>query len=1347
MQIGCRGASAGARQALRIHRQKQKPGAINEYREKLQALSKHEKVVRIDLNGKEKKTCKYFFDKDKYVYVKSRAQIERFDRGAGRPIGEASAKPVATSLQSSPNTAHAATVSTTAAIPTAMERKVRKDEKALRDTYDLSQEEMLYMKFVQKIKMKNMYSLLNNIRKNKYISKKQRDVILSCIYKYLSHNCYLMSKKEFFFFLYIFPQQLKYASKTVHYLKSLLDKDQMTLTQCLRLVSEINLYHVNYHLRGHYVRFLIRNAHKITLPQIMNLLSKGSYLFAITPDFKSEEQLLDDVLKKKLINIVKDTQKVPLDGDIKWDYLNYMEWCAGRNNIYLNLFLNDLSLHLHRKIFFNNVEVLKQNQDYEYLQRILTLGRYNLCINHLNILALSRDGDSFLTRGKTTKVKVFPSYITEQGRGRTKWGGVRGGEPQEEHQVGEQAGRDGQVKQPSNHAHVDAPPPHDHPVATNELVSTAAQESNTLKEMKMAFSFSTPFEKLKNNQYDHLKHLYHINTKVSDKNVKVLLKFFRMLYHHNSSSSHVENLLCRNNLSKIVSDLRKAWGKNTPMGRGHMCKTYYGEDSPLWRLTRWWTSNHVMSTPDKQVPFLHNLFEHIHGETPRRRELPVQEKPLLSCKNAQLEQQTVLLPYEEIKGAMKKDNHEDNPSNVCHLSTNSPPAENHSLPFQAKDAISRIVNNVYFNAQYNKKYFHKSQLNCLAKSLLYISHSFVEYVQMGGDLSREEVDPRRKKNKLLNQVEKTFYEIFTYVMKNMYLIKLSNWFHIFVAIQKFGGAPWGRGEATGPTSKTGEPSEEDTLPLDRMQNLLQIVHTVRAYRYQEVRAIVQDRDTRRALQIDESPIRDNELPGGDTTNYDTLHKIILSKFRIHDKGVITKDKEPPLVTQGTHNVVKTTETPSPSAVKYTYETDSTLPAITLQCGANYLLTMLSNYLDGTPFQTKRFLIILYHLNRSRLKGASVQAHLETTLQKDHERFRNRYFYMHTGCGGNKPLLNKSLVAKVRAAYLTLKGGRSPTSKRVASCPGSPGWRTFPVHPNSDNHTHDVYTQMEKLLIRNKHDFTLDDMITFIATYSLNGLYHSTVYFSISKWLLQHDIASLPDEMKIFLLILFGQCTHVYKPLYFHLLHLVSQIEVIKEETALPLLCSLIHMLIHYDRHTRKVKLKHVRYVERKFGKIHWPYFFPIELFLWRSAHEMASRRIRTLERDSISDKWKGREGNGTRANRTCEKINSTQLILNLEFDLLKLKNYLKDILPQMVLQLEKRSVGGEDHLVNTTHGVMSPPPPADLYPLNEEATRQQVLQNCKNFLSYHFVKKNFLVSRRSLYYEILVQLFKKVEQQ
>ncbi|ANQ06629.1 Uncharacterized protein PCOAH_00009580 [Plasmodium coatneyi] len=1313
MQLGCRGASVGARQALRTQRKKQQAGAINEYREKLQALSKHEKVVRIDLNGKEKKTCKYFFEKDKYVYVKSKEQIERFERGAGRPIGWASVSPGMSATSTTLVTSTTSTTSTTSgAIPvissannanatmtgtTVKERKWRKSEKALRDTYDLSQEELLYMKFVQKIKMKNIYSLLNNIRKNKYMNKKQRDTILSCIYKYISHNCYLMSKKDFFFFLYIFPQQLKYASRAVHYLKNLLDKDQVTLTECLRLICETNLYHVNCLVRGHYVRFLIRHADKINLPQILNLLSEGSYLFAITPDFKATEELLDHVLKKKLLQVVKEIKRVPLDGDLKWDYLHYMEWCARRENVYLHVLFNDLSVQLHRRIFIENVDTLKRNQDYEYVGKVLTLGRYNPCINHLNNIFLSRDEDSFHTRGKTTKVKVFPSYITQQGMNRTNGNGISA-------QIREEAACDTQQKnQPSNNTFL----PCDDPAKTNQLSPKPTQESNTLRKMKLAFSFSTPFEKLKSERYDQLKQTYQISTKITDKNVKVLLRFFRMLHQHNSSS-HLENIFCRDNLPQIVSDLRREGG-NPPVGSGRIGKTHYGENSPLWRLTRWW-NDQVISSPSKQVPSFYNLFEHTQG------------KPLLPCKIPQSEEMT-LLPDQQTKRVKKTHRQEESPSNGYHLSK-SIPDENLPPIVQAEDTISRIVHNVYFNTQCKKKYFQKSQLNCLAKSLLYMSNSFVQYAERG-DCYEEEVNPHRKKNNLLlTQVEKTFYEIFTYVMKNVYLINLSNWFHIFVAIGKFGGAAKG-GELP---LKMLKRREENAFPTDRMRNLLQIVHTVRAYRYEEVHTIVEEEDSRRCLQIGESPFRGDNLPCGDPPNYGALHRIILSKFSLNDDPANYADKQPPLVSQRTHNLGKTTKTPPPT-VKYTYQMDRTPCMITLQRGAYFLLTMLSNYLDGAPFQTKRFLIILYHLNRSILKEVAIQVHLETRLHRNHEKFRNRYFYMHTGCGGKKPILEKSLVAKVRASYLALKRGHSP---------GLTGWRGCPIHPNGDNHTHDVYAQMENLLRKKKHLFTLDDMITFIVTYSLNGLYHSTIYLPISKWLFQHNLASLPDEVKIFLFLLFGQCRHVHKPLYLYLLRLVSQMEKVNEESGLPLLCALIHMVIKHDNHTKKVKLRHVRYVERKFGKIHWPYFFPVELFLWKSAHKIATRRIHTMEE---SDRSNGQLRNDTRkTTTTCERINSRELTLNVEFNLSKFQDYLKERFPQIIQQLEKRSVGGEGRrIISTVHGGMSPQPPDGIHLLDEN-THQEVLQNCKNLLSYHFVQRNFLLSRRSLYYNILVHL-------
>ncbi|CAA9986677.1 conserved Plasmodium protein, unknown function [Plasmodium knowlesi strain H] len=1334
MQIGCRGASVGARQALRTQRKKQQAEAISQYVEKLEALSKHEKIVRIDLNGKEKKACKYFFQKNKYVYVKSKEQIERFDRGSGQPISGALPSSATSEIMPIINIVNNANATTTA-----RERRWRQSEKALRDTYDLSQEEMLYMKFIEKIKMKNIYSLLNNIRKNKYINKNQRDTILNCIYKYISRNCYLMPKKNFLFFLHIFPQQIKHSSRAVHYLKNLLDKDEITLTECLRLISEINLYHVNYHVRGNYIHFIIRHAEKISFQQILRILSKGCYLFAITPDFKKEEELLDHVLKNKLLQIVKETNKVPLDGDLKWDYLHYMEWCARRENIYLHLLFNDLSVQLHRKIFIENIDTLKRNHDYEYLQRVLTLGRYNLCINHLNNIFLNRDMESFHRRGKTTKVKILPSYITEgKMKGENGYGIVD--------EISEKSPRNAQEENESSKA---ALLPCDDSVRTTQFYPEQMEESNTLKKMKLAFSFSTAFEKLKSNQYDQLKQTYQINTKITDKNVKILLKFLRMLHHHNNSS-HLDNLFCRDNLPQIVSDLRRE-GKFSSFGRRRVCKTDYGENSPLWRLTHWWNSDQLMNFTDKQIPSFYDLFGHTEEEASPRGEIPpIRENPLLQCK-VLLSKEITLLSNPEIKELEKKHNKEENISSIPHPS-NSIIVDNLLPTFQTKDTISCMVKNIYFNEQYSRKCFYKSQLNCLAKSLLYMSNSFVQYHQMS-DLTQGEVNPRWKNNLLLAHVERTFYEIFTYVMKNVYLINISNWFHIFIAMEKFGKTPSieiGKGGERLP-SMMAKPSEQDTLPTNRMKNLLQIVYTLQEYRYQEVRTIVEEEDTRRGLQIVEFPFledqsAEDDTPDGDTPNFDTLHRCILNKFKMQNEGVITARKEPTFVPQETHNLGEKIDTESPT-VKYTYEMGTPACMINLQCAVNFLLSMISNYLDGASFQTKRFLIILYHLNGSILKDAAIQAHLETRLHRNHLKFRNRYFYIHTGCGRNQPTLEKSVVAKIRASKLALKGGSSPGSNGLRSC--------LSKHTKDlqDNHMNDLYTQIEKLFNRNKNCFTLDDMITFIVTYSLNGLYHSTIYFTISKWLLRHDLTSVPDEIKIFLFILFGQCTHVYKPLYFYLLRLVLQIKIINEHTTLPLLCAFLHMLINHDDRAKKVRLKHLRYVERKFSLIHWPYFFPMELFLLKSAQKIASGRISTLENHSISDQSIGGPGNdtktsttrasGTRRNaNTCEKMNSRELTLNLDLNMFMFEEYLKDSLPQIFHLLEKCSVGGQDQGNNTAHGEMPPHPPQELHLLDEEA-HQLVLQNCKNFLSYYFVQRNFLISRRSLYYSILVHLQRK----
>ncbi|GAW79438.1 hypothetical protein, conserved [Plasmodium gonderi] len=1481
MQLHGKCTSKGVSKFLGRQKNKESLRAINEYREKLKCLSNHEKVVRIDLNRRGEKCSRYFFDNNKYIYVKNNVEIEQFDRGE-RCIGERHNNVVISSTIRKMDPTSSSNVK---------ERKLLKSAKKLRDMYDLLQEEFVYMKFIYKIKIKNIFALVNNIKKNKHIDKKQRDIILNCIYKYVSHNCYVMCKNDFFFFLYIFPQKLKYSTKVIHYLRNFLEKELMTLSECLRLINEINLLHINYHIRYSYIHFLIRNIHKITVGQMLHMLTTGSYLFAITPDFKTNEEKQDVTFKNLLIKNVKERKNIPLDEKLKNEYLNFLTMCASCKNVYLKIFFNDLYVQLHKRIIIENLNVIKQNNDYEYLQKVVHLGSCNICINHLNYLLLPEE--FFFPKNsnkKKIKIKVFPSFIDMN-----QVDILNTHHPMEEKEdkkcsesslenlqdtfspngvsseqsapfvtnINELTLPDSRCtskgrKSTNKHSHYKfvedknmtvtdsysllTPPKiadsdkHNQmnkKKLTNyydDLGKTSyhqfnykkglTEESTTFQNMKKAFAFSTPYDKLRNIQYEELKQKYKINTKVVDKNVKIFLKFLKISHNFSMpSSSTLDKAFERESLSTIISGLCK-WntkGRNKldiPKGfrdeKGiymkyqHIHHSEFTQNSPLWKFTNWWYQNQAWNHKLGNTFF--DLLKNSEKAGKMSDMFAHTACSLVPC--GIIKSVEVTNPFETKReqkqgkfslqvGHPLNTNDEVKLTNLFHS-----PCEK-----ERNKNIQSLVSNIYFSPYYNKKYFHKSQINSLAKCLLYLSNSYLQYSEHVHNYNKK-IDIHLEKI-FLQQVEKTFYEIFTYVIKNMYLVNLSNWFYIFLSFCKFVSLPQGRGGINGQVV-SGISLEKVKHPL--MENMLSVISSVETYRYEEVRSILEDEDNRRYLHISQCGIKQlvgEELTtqlsaahvGGGGSNYETLHRIILRNFNIGGRGSISLPREWAL--EGAENgesensakngesekseksekngesekseksekngesekseksaenasinastadvakVVNSTRVASPQTgdeesgvrasnrgggienLKGNVPNGHTNQMMVYQSGIKFLLTMLNNYLIFSPFHMKRFLIILYHLNMQVFKNITSHSHFETRLYQNYNKFMNRYFYIHTGCKENVEILKKSHVAKLKWSYLMHKKEKHLSCTRYNLCARTQDDLL------GDRHTYDVYSQVENIFRKKKKFFTLDDLINFIVIYSLNGFYHySTFYYDISKWLFRYDLSCLKDEMKIFLYLHLSHCKHVYKPLYFYLLRQVCEIKTTSKQINLLLLCNFIYMLINYDDHGQ-VKLKNVPYIQRKFGKILWTYFFPIDLFVIKNAHIIASTKIKNFEYDIASTKSID-TGPNDKKTTMHEKMNLAQI--HFDFNIWKIKDHLKSKIPQMVTLLEEEYLQKKTSSKTERHDH-----PFLLFNFHifDKKTEEEMFNICLNFLSYDFVCTNFLISKKSLYYAMLLHL-------
>ncbi|SBT31512.1 conserved Plasmodium protein, unknown function [Plasmodium ovale wallikeri] len=1199
-----------------------------EYEDRLKNLSNHEKRIRIDLNGTGKKSSKYFFDKNKYVYVRTRNDIRKFDEmeaGHGKPgpLVGTSASAVSTTASS-----------TTTASTTRRDRKREQSLRAFRETYDLSRDEIIYMQFIRKIKIKHIFSLINNLRKNVYIDKKKEEILLNCIYKYLSYNCYAISRNEFFFFLHIFPQKMKYCYKVLSYLRNLLNKDQVSVNECISLVLEINVLHINMHIKNDYIYFFKRNINKMTISDVMILLSKGSYLFTICQNENMQESP-DDLFLNGLRHNLKE-KKVHLNGELKNAYINFILYHPKDSNYYFKCIFNDVHIVLYQKVVLNNLDKVQGN--YEFFQRVAKIESPSITINRMNSLLLHSGAFFHQRKNEQLKIKVFPSRLTSPRDDIHVTEATTDVAVSREHVNDKENDEQRCVTNPdeffpktkdrmTNNAWESTQDmsTHSRGTATGETTNCIHPftPNATLHSQRKWFHLISPADKLKSTIFDELKEKYKIPTKVTDINVKMVLTFLKMTFF--SKTSYLNEAFSKDSIFRVISSFKKG-----------EIKTGNDLNEVLSRLISIWN----WRNRSKEIA-LTGCFSTLLESDKR-----VQNRH---------EDKTSPLPVTDTTQAIDK-------------------SENGNAATISKDTLPESPTNVLrLGEKHGENPNPKAELNCMAKILFYLCNSFhlcFKKEKGTNKLSRDEY-PREE---LHRRVEKIFYDLFTHIFKSIYTVNISNYFYIFSAICKF--------VYIKPDGMV------MTLPNhnEKMKKLLHIMHTIRASQYDIIKSIVNDENNQRYLLFSENNIAEVESVKQKKFDFNKLHEIIISKFAVETQ------------LKGKH----------------------------LADSYSFLLMLLTTHLDGSTFRIANFLITVFYVSKIVPLNLREEYHFESRLKKGRERFTNKHLYTFDGRSGKQALLNESYVSHIQQFR----------KKEQTNFPNS----LYNIVTQNGKYINrcNIFECIENLFRRKKNMFSLDDTLNFVFIYSQNELYHSTVYYDISRHLYQFDLSQLDEKTRMLLFLLLSHCKHSYKPLLFSLLRQILSKEKAVERSNVYLLCTILLMLIK-DTH---LKIKGEIYVKRLFCTFKWDYFFPVQLFTFENISRFAKNKIFKLEKTTLGSSTTVGKYDHTNVK---EKINYSHI--PFRFHMKQFKGDLKKGIPQMVqrcIELDKVKREDEKHMrtsemENVWDGKMMNKRDLPLFHF-DDTIESEMLKICLNFLSYEYATKNFLISKRSLYYDVLLHL-------
>lgn len=684
---------------------------------------------------------------------------------------------------------------------------------------------------------------------------------------------------------------------------------------------------------------------------------------------------------------------------------------------------------------------------------------------------------------------------------------------------------------------------------------------------------------------------------------------------------------------------------------------------------------------------------------------------------------------------------EENNDNLC-------PSKSQILfhnEIAVKEKIHELINNIYLNPQIQKKFYHKSQINYISKFFFYVCKSYEIYIK------NSYKDMESKEYKLLNdKFEIIFYEIFTYLLKSLNLINISNHLYLFISLSKYINL-------NEFNSLNLNKQNRHLLNLKRKNkfvNILYAIHTIRKYQYEGVKDILHDKDNDRYLIFrtlcDE---KNNEIFNLSTNvdseniyikkNHKNLQNVILENFDI-DNVFCSKNKNMSNACKSV-KIKKNYTLPDCS-----YKNDinnmnisisNMLEKYPLFSSFNYILIFLNNYLDSNKFNLNSFLVIIFYLEKIIPSSLVHLYHIESIIYKNHQKFINKYFYIFNGLYNSQTkILNKSYAIQIKKNYIQLVNDCIPLQiLRQISESGQKKNQAY-------NHRCNIFDNIENIFKKKKNNYYFfnspDNTIKFFFLYSQNKIYHSSIYYDITKHLYKFNINNIDNNIAFLIFSVLIQCKHIYKPFLFSLLNLILNLEQKNYRSNLYILSAILLMLINQCKIKKKNNKKtHTNYVyiKTKFSKINWKYFFPIHIFVSRNIKFISDQFIKTFESKITSDYHifcRNKENENSLNTRSLEPslINLRNIEILLKNRITKMIHQYKEYIEQYPnKQIEQK---------NPTKQVKDP---LSYFFYLDKDVESYLFLICQNFFSYNFVNNHFILPRDSLYYRILSHLKKNKE--
>ncbi|CAD2085492.1 conserved Plasmodium protein, unknown function [Plasmodium vinckei brucechwatti] len=1360
---------------------------IQKYEECLKSLSNHEKCVRIDINGKNKKTTKYFFDKNKYIYVKNKNDIKLFDKKNDEQIQNAlknielgklttcseqnENKPEKnySTIKNTDINRNNAKLNITIydlnknGMTTKKERQLERSFKNFKDIYDLTKDEIIFMKFIEKIKIKHIFSLINNIRKNIYIEKNQEKNILNCIYKYLSYHCYAMRLNEFLFFLFIFPQNIKYSNKVIYYLSNIINKNQINMNTFINLIDEINLFHINVHINQIYINYLIRNIHKITIYNVFYLLTKGSYIFLVlhtnenSPTTQLNSQNL--LFKNKLLQLLNEQTSYPNFEDIKMEYLNFLSYNSENYNFYLHTFFNDIYISLYKNIILHNFDkIIKKNpKDVDFFKRIAALASSNVTINHINQLLLNSLNDMNMPEKKTqksiyqnTKIKVFPDFISQKDK-------------QNDHSTIHNQQKNNDIKAENtmnfkketnlgnkkliknNSTTVE----HNNTQWNKYDMSNLSINSYTLEQKKKMIRFCSPSDKIKSSNYSEVKEKYKIPTKITDKNIKIFLKFLKIT--NSQKQDYINNTILNNqkNIYNTMLSMKKIAKNEKSISFPKAFLSFFEQ----WEYIK---KGYIEGSPNKtnemKIMSYINSFEiESQSHSPLLMQDKEKKKDIHSTTSIQTNDNCISkeMPFISKESKINNGNitqekitpnyfqHIKNKENSDNLCQSKSQILYHN-EVAIKEKMDELINNIYLNPQFKEKFYHKSQINYVSKFFFYVCKSYEIYIKNSCR------NVQTKEYKLLNdKFEIIFYEIFTYLLKSLNLINISNHLYLFISLSKYINL----NEFNYLNLNKENRHIFNLKRKNKFVNILYAIHTIRKYQYDDVKDILHDKDNDRYLSFktlcDETNKESFNLPTNVDSenmcikrNHKNLQNVILENFDI-DNVFCSKNKNMNSACKSV-KIKKNYKLPDCSYKNDTNNMNinisSMLEKYPLFSSFNYILIFLNNFLDSNKFNLNSFLVIIFYLEKIIPSSLVHLYHLESTIYKNHQNFINKYFYIFNGLNNSQTkILNKSYAIQIKKNSIQL----------VSDCVHSQILRQISGQKKNQEYNHrcNIFDNIENIFKKKKNNnyffYSPDNTIKFFFLYSQNKIYHSSIYYDITKHLYKFNINNIDNNIAFLIFSVLIQCKHIYKPFLFSLLNLILNLKQKNYRNNLYTLSAILFMLINQCKIKNKNKA-HTNYVyiKTKLSKINWKYFFPIHIFVSRNVKFISDQLIKTFESNITS--------NYHIFYRSKEKENCLNTS-SLEPSIINLKNIemlLKNNITKMVQQYKEYIEQDQKKQTEKNNQTKQVKDPLSFFYYLDKDIESDLFLICQNFISYNFVTNNFTLPKDSLYYRILSHLKK-----